>query len=377
MNYLQLEKWATIFVFSMLIIISCEKTSRFEFSGTVVGEGIDSIIMAKPIRDSATNIPYKILDTIHVVNGDFKGEGELSGAELRFFMINGNQKKTFRAFVGGGEKTQITLYADSINKSKIEGSPTNDEFQELNDTINGIRKKLSAKHKKFLEDGNISSEEHSAFEKMMKEFEKNYDIILDAFIDKHKHDNLAAFGIAVKGKIDFEELTKSYEQLNESAKKSFFGKEIKRVLDDLKPFSVGSEIKDFTLANAKDSSFSLSSLKGKHVLLNFWMVSNAQSRELNKKLKNWYELYKGSGLEIVSLSIGNVDKEEWDKAIKEDQMSWIQVRDSIGSTLVQDYGVRLLPHQILIDPKGIIIKVVQGNDEENKMEAKLKEVFTD
>ena len=379
MKYLQFKnmsyiKWSAFFVFPLLF--SCRESSKFQFSGTVVGDEIESIFLAEPVpKDSAVNVPYKILDTIAVVDGIFEGDDKLSGSELRYFMVKDNANEAFVVFVGNGEKANLTLYLDSISKSKIEGSAINDEFQKLTTTINDIRKNIQDEYRKLMEDKTFSDEDRSAFENISKESEKRYDSVLDIFITRHKHDNLSAFGIVVKNKYDFERLTKDYDVLNKVAKNSFFGKEIKGILDRLRPFSAGSKIKDFALPDVHDSLFSLSSLKGKHVLLDFWMESNLTSRQSNKKLKNWHELYKSHGLEIVSLSIDR-DKSKWRKAIQEDQMNWTQVHDSIGATL-SDYGVVTLPHKILIDPKGVILKVVQGNDQENKMENKLEEVFAE
>ena len=371
LNYI---KWGTLFTF-IIFIISCKQSSKFQFSGTVIGQGVDSIVLAKPIsKDSVIGPPYKALDTIVVVNGKFKGSSEISGSELRYFMAIRNTNKVFIAFVDGSEKADIVLYADSLSKSKIVGSPTNDEFQKLTETINNIRKNMQEQYMKLQEDKTFSDADRSTFEKIRTGLEEKYDSVLSKFITRHKNDNLAAFGIVVKGKHDFEELTKSYDGLNELAKNSFFGNEIKGIIDRLKPFSVGSKIKDLSLPDANDSLFSLYSLKGKYVLLHFWMESNPESRQLNEKLKSWYKSYKSKGLEIVNLSIDR-DKSKWKKAIQEDQLSWIQLRDSIGVSL-SDYGVVVLPHQMLVDPEGIISKVVQGKDLENKMENKLKEVFS-
>ncbi len=126
---------------------------------------------------------------------------------------------------------------------------------------------------------------------------------------------------------------------------------------------------DFTLPALEDS-FTLSSLKGKYVLLDFWASWCMPCRKENPKLKQLYERYRKEGLEIVGVSLDH-DGDKWEEAIQKDGLPWIHVSDlkgwqnSVSSTL----GISSIPTAILLDKEGRIIDYgLRGNELEKTLE---------
>lgn len=136
----------------------------------------------------------------------------------------------------------------------------------------------------------------------------------------------------------------------------------------------GTAAPDISLKDTEGQSISLSSYKGKVVLLDFWASWCMPCRKNNPNLVALYEKYKGEGFEILGVSIDE-DNTAWKKAIEKDGLTWKQVVDNKGwnakSTL--DYGVDGIPASFLIDQNGIIKGV---NLEGRELDGVIKKLLT-
>lgn len=133
---------------------------------------------------------------------------------------------------------------------------------------------------------------------------------------------------------------------------------------------LAAEIKGKT-PEGKD--LSLSSLRGKYILIDFWASWCGPCRRENPNVVRMYQEYKDKGFDILSVSLDN-NKDRWVQAIKQDKMTWHHVSDLKGwaSELSKPYGVRGIPYTVLVDPEGRILATrLRGPS----LEAKLKEIF--
>lgn len=126
---------------------------------------------------------------------------------------------------------------------------------------------------------------------------------------------------------------------------------------------------DFTQPSTEDS-FTLSGLRGKYVLLDFWASWCAPCRKENPSLVKLYEKYHDLGFEIVGISL-DTDNEKWREAIEKDGLPWIHVSDLKGwqNNVSSTLGINAIPSAILLDREGKIIDYgLRGNELERAVE---------
>jgi len=130
---------------------------------------------------------------------------------------------------------------------------------------------------------------------------------------------------------------------------------------------------DFTVVGMKGDSISLSSLKGKVFLLDFWASWCGPCRYANKQLVKFYSKYKEKGFEILSVSLDD-EKSAWKKAVTKDKITWMQGFDRGGwdSFAARKWQVDALPSSFLINKNGDVVGI---NLEKDDLEKKIKELL--
>lgn len=131
---------------------------------------------------------------------------------------------------------------------------------------------------------------------------------------------------------------------------------------------------EVALPSLNGDTIRLSSLKGKVVLLDFWASWCGPCRTSNKGLVKLYPKFKDKGFEILGVSLDD-DKTDWEKAVKKDKVSWLQVIDPGGwrSPTVMRWGLVAIPTSYLIDKNG---KLIAMDLEGKNLEKALKDIFS-
>lgn len=139
----------------------------------------------------------------------------------------------------------------------------------------------------------------------------------------------------------------------------------KRIIDASQKIEVGVTAPGFELESASGKRISLMNLKGKVILLDFWLSSCGGCKKNHEKLAKLYDQYRIKGFEIVSISL---DKQEapWKKAIERDKMTWINLRNARidrEQSVAQRYGVMFVPTTFILDEEGKVIGKDYSADE--------------
>lgn len=119
---------------------------------------------------------------------------------------------------------------------------------------------------------------------------------------------------------------------------------------------VGQQAPDFTLPDVNGTEVKLSSFRGKYLLVDFWASWCVPCRQENPNVVKAYNKYKDKNFTILGVSLDE-KKDKWINAIEKDGLNWTQVSDlkQWNSIVVPLYRIEGIPHNVLIDPNGIVI----------------------
>ena len=152
---------------------------------------------------------------------------------------------------------------------------------------------------------------------------------------------------------------------------SYFLRKMKERRERLRTLDPGVEAPIFALPTPEGKMIRLESLRGRQfVLVDFWASWCGPCRAEIPNLLKTYAKYHADGFEIISISLDS-KREDWEKALKESNMPWLQVSDLKGmkSDVALLYSVSGIPATWLLDKTGTIVaKNLRGEGLDNKLE---------
>ncbi|MBQ8337065.1 MAG: AhpC/TSA family protein [Bacteroidaceae bacterium] len=147
-----------------------------------------------------------------------------------------------------------------------------------------------------------------------------------------------------------------YRTLGEGAKATHCGRIIEERIDRMEKTAGGAVAPDFTLPDLNGNPVTMSSVKGKIKIIDFWASWCGPCRLNNPALKKLYDEFHSKGLEIIGISLDH-SKAGWQKAIEKDGLSWINVSSLKGwdCEVAHQYNVSGVPALFILDENNHII----------------------
>ena len=282
-------------------------------------------------------------------------------------LANGNSEMQ-DFFLDKGKTTIIGT--DKLATAVITGGKTQTEYLLLQSQLSDLNKKYAD----LLEQATKAKAEKNeeAFKKIQDEarpvYAKQCDI-KDAFVLKHPNSYVSLdLVFLISANIKMDRFGPLYRALSADVLKNTKGKQVIDRWQAAQKTASGKAF-DFTQPDVNGNTFTLSSLKGKYVLVDFWASWCSPCRAENPNLLKNYLQYKDKNFEMVSISLDE-NKAAWLNAVKQDKLPWIQVSDLKGfkNAIAIECDINAIPQNILVDPKGIIIgKNLRGMDLDKKL----------
>ncbi|HEY5510893.1 MAG TPA: TlpA disulfide reductase family protein [Prolixibacteraceae bacterium] len=347
-------------------IISCAKPDKFVINGELKGKDTGQIQLMKYADGK-----WLVEDSTNISKGKFLLKGKADLPELRVVAMGQNQMIA-QFFAENGTLT-LEASTDSLGKGVVKGSKSNDEFRIYQKELMNLSKEAQGMQQRFRTAQTSGDQE--GMKKAQIDYEamsQNLAVYAKNFIRTHKSSTVAPlvalmqFGQTIKAA----EIDTLLAFLDPSVKASIYVGELKKIADKMRGTEVGSMAPDFTLPTPDGGTFTLSSTRGKFVMIDFWAAWCQPCRQENPNVVAMYGKYKDKGFDIVGVSLDR-EKAAWLKAIADDQLVWHQVSELKfwQSQIAQKYGVSAIPCTFLLDKGGkIIAKNLRGEDLARKLE---------
>jgi peroxiredoxin len=132
---------------------------------------------------------------------------------------------------------------------------------------------------------------------------------------------------------------------------------------------VGKTVPEMTMPGVNGEDISISSFRGKWVLIDFWASWCGPCRMENPNVVKAYTEFKGRNFTVLGVSLDK-DKDSWKKAIGQDHLTWTQMSDLKywNSQAVEIFGFQGIPFNVLVDPTGkVVAESLRGEDLDNKL----------
>ncbi len=149
--------------------------------------------------------------------------------------------------------------------------------------------------------------------------------------------------------------------------------QMKQKLGGMAGMVAGGSAPDFEMNQPDGTPLKLSDFKGKVTLIDFWASWCGPCRRENPYVVKLYNKYKDRGFDVLGVSLDG-NKDRWLKAIEADGLAWNHVSDlkKWGNTAAKLYGVRSIPHTVLLDREG---KIIARGMRSGQLEQALVQIF--
>ena len=355
-----------------LFAISC--TQKSGITGTFTGLTNDTLwINVMVFSDDFNDIQHR-QDTVVVQNGRFFYDPQTDNLTKLVITPIGNLDRFPGGMISYGPGATMTLLYSPGDRIRLrantennviaftaKGNRYNEHLSALNANVqDAYRKRNEVFAPSFVGDRAAFEEQLGKAMEIIRNNEPN-------FIRENPNEPLSAFLIAFF--IHDEETIMQYaEILGSEAKESIFGQMLERRIESILAMSalleererreqarqemIGQLAPDFTLTDINGDYFTLSSLRGKYVVLNFWGSWCGWCFVGFPDVIEYYSTHSGE-FEIVSLAFRD-EPDAWRGGVERAGLPWINVIDDNNNSVSTAYHISAAPTYILIDREGVI-----------------------
>lgn len=345
-------KKSIFLVLTAALMVACQSNS-YKIKGTA--EGLADGDTLYFTTDMIEGVPS---DTLIVEGGKFKMTGDCDSIQMAMIYSARHNELNANFFVEPGNI--VVTISGTPGESRVGGTPCNDRWQVLNDSVTAIGKRINqiAEH---IYGNQVTKEEQEQGMAQIEQMNQHFQKLLLKTAEKNVDNEFGYFLLTYYPKeyIDNKDRLRLIQQMPDELRQRPLIKQLEATIATAAMTAEGSKMPAFSQPSPEGSTINIMDevSKNKVTIIDFWASWCGPCRQEMPFMVELYKQLHDKGLGIVGVSLDN-NEVDWTTAIKQLQLPWPQMSDLEGwdNAAAKQFDITSIPHTIVVDQKGTILR---------------------